>query len=227
MRLEPLPRRVWVRAALLAGLLVACVSVFVWLLQETAAGGTRAFDLAVMAWVSRRRSPGLSEIAVNLTALGSRTILTIGTALVFLLLWTGKRRLAAIDTAVACAVAGIITRAVKVLLGRPRPSSLEPLIQVAGFSFPSGHVSGITALLTATALHTIEAAPSRGLRVVLAVLHVLLIAGVGWSRVYLGVHYPSDVVAGLCVGIACALGAHGLLRTRTVVRHLRAWRGGV
>jgi len=116
----------------------------------------------------------------------------------------------------------VITRVLKIVLGRPRPAVAEQLVYVAGYSFPSGHSSGITALLTATALHTIEAATTRAQRVVLGIFHALLILGVGWSRIYLGVHYPTDVVAGICVGVACGLAAHGLLRTRTIVRQIRA-----
>jgi undecaprenyl-diphosphatase len=218
---ERLPRRALVRAALLAGLLAGSVAVFIWLLQEAAAGATDAFDRAVVAWVVASRTPELTAIAADLTALGSRTLLTISTALVFALLWTSGRRLAALDTALACISAGVITRVTKVLLERARPA-VEQLVHVGGYSFPSGHSSGITALLTATALHTIEAAPTRAQRIVLAVCHAILILGVGWSRIYLGVHYPTDVVAGICVGVACGLTAHGILRTRTIVRHIRA-----
>jgi len=74
-----------------------------------------------------------------------------------------------------------------------------------------------------TALHSIENASSRPQRIVLGAFHLVLIFGVGWSRIYLGVHYFSDVAAGLCLGIACGLAAHGLLRTRRIVRYLRGW----
>jgi undecaprenyl-diphosphatase len=222
MRLEALPRRQLVRAALLGGLLIACVGVFISLLQLTAAGATDAFDRAVVTWVAARRTPSLTAIAADLTALGSRTLLTISTAIVFALLWTSGRRLAALDTALACTAAGVITRVLKIVLGRPRPTVAEQLVSVAGYSFPSGHSSGITALLTATALHTIEVATTRAQRVVLGIFYAVLILGVGWSRIYLGVHYPTDVVAGICVGVACGLAAHGLVRTRAIVRQIRA-----
>lgn len=221
MRIEPLPRRPVVRAFVLAGMLVAALAASIYLLQRTVDGSVEALDRAVMAAVVARRTPTLTAIALDLTALGSRTLLTIGTTLACVLLWTAKRPLAAIDTALASSVAAYVTRLTKLLLSRPRPDAAEQLVHAGGFSFPSGHASGITALLTAAALHTIEMAPSRGHRAFLASVYGLLIAGVAWSRVYLGVHYPSDVLAGLCIGVACALGAHGLVRTRVILRWIR------
>lgn len=222
---EPLPRRALVRATLLAAVLVASIAVFIELLQRVSAGDTRALDQAVLTWLAAHRTPALTAVAADLTALGSRTLLTVATTLVVALLWTGGRRLAAVDTALASSSAALVTRTTKAFLGRPRPPLTDQLMQVTGFSFPSGHTSGIAALLTATALHTIEAATSRGQRIVLGILHAALILGVGCSRVYLGVHYPSDVLAGICVGIACGLAAHGLVRTRAIVRQLRALLG--
>ena len=219
MTREPLPRRALVRAAILAAVLLGSVAVFIYLLQQTLRGGMDAFDRTILAMVAAHRTPALTAIAIDLTALGSRTLLTIATTLTCTLLWTAGRRLAAIDTALASTAAGVITRLTKVLLARPRPA--EQLIQVGGFSFPSGHASGITALLAAAALHTIEMAHSRRQRIMLAAVYGLLILGVAGSRVYLGVHYPSDVVAGVCVGVACALGAHGVVRTRAVISYFR------
>ncbi len=219
---EPLPRRRVVRAFVLAGMLVAALAAFVYLLQHTATGGTDAFDRVVLAAAAAHRNPTLTAIAIDLTALGSRTLLTVGAALASVLLWTAKRRLAAIDTALASTVAALVTHVTKIGLARPRPAFAEPLVHTGGFSFPSGHASGITALLTAAALHTIEMSPHRPQRIFLGCVYGALIAGVAWSRVYLGVHYPSDVVAGVCVGVACALAAHGLLRTRAIVRWLRS-----
>jgi len=218
---EAAPRPAWVRAFLLAGMLVTCTALFIWLLEETAERDTDAFDRAVLAWVTASRRPQLTTIATDLTALGSRTLLAIATLMVVALLWTGGRKLAALDTVVACTAAGAITRLVKILLARSRPPIETQLITTTGFSFPSGHVSGVTALLAATALHTIEAARSRAQRWILGLCYAVLILGVGWSRVYLGVHYPSDVAAGLCLGIGCSLASHGLLRTPRILRSVR------
>ena len=217
--LEPLPRRTVVRAAILAAVLLASLALFIYLLQQTLRGGMDSIDRTILATVAAHRTPALTAIALDLTALGSRTFLTVATTLTCILLWASRRRLAAIDTALASSAAALITRLTKVLLARPRPA--EQLIHVGGFSFPSGHASGITALLTAAAIHTIEMTRSRSERMVLAAVYGLLILGVAGSRVYLGVHYPSDVAAGVCVGVACALGAHGVVRTRAILSYFR------
>ena len=65
-------------------------------------------------------------------------------------------------------------------------------MHAGGFSFPSGHSSSAPRYLTAVALHAIEHASSRSQRIVIAMVHAVLIGGVASSRVYLGVHYPSD-----------------------------------
>jgi undecaprenyl-diphosphatase len=220
---EPVPRRTVVRAFILAGVLIGAMGVFIYLLQQTEHGGMDALDRAVLAAVAARRTEGLTAIAVDLTALGSRTLLTIGTTLACVLLWSAKRRLAAIDTALASSTAAAVTSLTKMLLARPRPIAAAQLITVGGFSFPSGHTSGITALLVATALHTVDMARSPAQRVLLAAVYALLVFGVAASRVYLGVHYPSDVVAGMCVGIGCALAAHGIVRTRAILRWVRSF----
>jgi len=213
------------RISLLAAALAGTSATLIWVAQLVATGATETVDRAVLAWLAAHRTENLTEIAVNMTALGSRTLLMLAATLAVVLLWTSGRRLGAADTALACWSAAVLTRALKTTLGRPRPWLVDPLVQVAGFSFPSGHASGITALLTAIALHTLVAARPRWERIAVGAFLVALILGVGWSRMYLGVHYPSDVVAGVCVGVACGLGSYGLLRTPAVIRVARALLG--
>lgn len=218
----PLPCTRIVRTALIAGLLFGSASLFIVLLQAVQLGALETVDRVVGSWIVANRTPTLTKIALDLTSLGSSTLLAIATVLVVVLLWTSRRRLGALDAALAASLAALITATVKAALARARPG-FEHLALASGFSFPSGHTSGITALLTATGLHTIEAAGSRAQKFVLALFHVLLIVAVGWSRIYLGVHYTSDVIAGLCLGIACGLAAHGLVRTHVIVGHVRTW----
>ena len=219
---ETVPSRAaQVRATLFAAAFVAAAVVLVWLVQTVAAGATRDFDLAVMAWVEARRTPTLTDVATNLTALGSGTLLAVLVSLVTSVLWTSGRRLGAVETALSSTLSAVLTRAIKITLARERPLEAGRLVTAGGFSFPSGHASGIAALLTAVALVSIEAATTRAQRAVLIVFYAVLLAGVAGSRVYLGVHYPSDVVAGLCLGIASALAAHGVTRTRAALGWLR------
>jgi len=223
----PLPQRDELRAMLLAALLLGCAAVHLWLLGLVHAGLLQDLDLAIHAWVAAHRVPALTTVAVNFTALGSMTLLSAASALVTLLLWTGRRRLAAVDAALAPILAALTTALLKRTMGRPRPPFDEFLAratafaEATGYSFPSGHASGIAALLTTIALHTMEATASRGQRWVLGIFHALMLLAVGGSRVYLGVHYASDVLAGLCLGVACGLAVHGLVRTHLIVGYLR------
>ena len=220
---EQVPKRAaQVRAALLAAAAIGCVVVFVWLMQTVAAGKTRAIDETILSWMEALRSPRATVIALELTALGSSTLLAVLTSLVVAVLWTSGRRIAAIETALASSLAAVLTRVLKLALARDRPPALGRLMAASGYSFPSGHASGIAALLTAVALVTIEIARSRAQRVVFAFFYAVLILGVAGSRVYLGVHYPSDVVGGLCLGVASALVAHGITRTRSALRWVRS-----
>lgn len=127
-------------------------------------------------------------------------------------LWRHERRVA-----IWIVVSGIVAiggnALIKLIFQRDRPYFDEPLHEIGGYSFPSGHSAGAGMLFTVAILMTIVLT-GRGLkrRVIVAIL-VLLGLGVGASRIFLGVHYLSDVVAGLSFGTAVALGLWILLVT--------------
>jgi len=98
-------------------------------------------DAEIQSCIVAHRIPQLTEIAVNLTALGSATLLTVATILIAALLWSSRRRLGALDAAVASTFAAVVTAQIKALLQRPRPPLTDRLAVVQDFSFPSGHAS--------------------------------------------------------------------------------------
>jgi undecaprenyl-diphosphatase len=108
------------------------------------------------------------------------------------------RRLAWIPVAVAGA--SLITEILKLVFHRARPA-LERLVEVTGYSYPSGHATTAAAFFGALAVLAATGMKSR-LRWALAALSVMMALLVGWSRVYLGVHYASDVLGGIFVGLA-------------------------
>jgi undecaprenyl-diphosphatase len=127
--------------------------------------------------------------------------LLTGAAVVVLLL-RRRVRVAAYLIAVRLCVL-VVETALKDGLGRPRPP-IHPLTSASGFSFPSGHAGG-TAALCVSVLFVLHPAVHHRWRVVVVAAAVLLSVAVAVSRVALGVHYPSDVVGGLLVGVLCGV----------------------
>lgn len=146
-----------------------------------------------------------ARIAWNLTALGSTTVLTLVTTLAVGLLLLQRAPYQALYAATASLGGALLTGGLKAMFSRARPNVVQPLVPADGFSFPSGHALGSTVVYLTLAV--LLATRVRGRLAKLYVLSVaLLLAGlIGISRVLLGVHYPSDVLAGWMVGVAWAL----------------------
>lgn len=208
-RFERLGREVGPLIALFV--LAALVLCFGWIASEVTEGDTKHFDVAIL---TAFRTPGdlsdllgppwFEEMVRDVTSLGSYAfiILLLVAAVGFLLL-VHKHALALALT--AAELGGMLTSTLlKNLFHRARPD-LEHATRVFTASFPSGHatLSAVT-FLTLGALLTRTNADHR-VKVYFMAVAVFLTFIVGVSRVYLGVHYPSDVLAGWCVGSAWAL----------------------
>jgi undecaprenyl-diphosphatase len=162
-------------------------------------------DRSILIAVARARRPWLNPMAVDLTALGGPTLLTLFTLLVLAVALMHGQRQTARHLLVASIGAALLNSALKQLWSRPRPSEVPRLVETAGYSYPSGHSMGSAAILTTFAILSWQYVRSPGQRVAITLVAALLIALVGMSRVYLGVHYPSDVAAGVALGVAWAL----------------------
>lgn len=165
-----------------------------------------AFDDTVVrtAHVDVLGRPWLLAAATAVTDAGSPLAVNLVLAAVAAVLCAARRVRSAAYLVVARLLELGIETIVKYLLARPRPVLPDPVAHAGGFSFPSGHAAGTTVLYVALlALITRH----RRATVILASLAVLLIAGVATSRVLLGVHYPSDVVGGVLLGLTCAFAA--------------------
>lgn len=161
-----------------------------------------AWDLRVLEWFAAKRGPNLDTFFVVITWLGSFwLLLPLALALVAALAVSGHgakaMRFAA--TFGGAVVLGYVT---KLLVARPRPSALEPLVALPGDpSFPSGHAMQITAFALAAVL-ALEPTAKRSRWFVFA---MIVIALVGASRLYLQVHFPSDVLAGTAAAVLWVL----------------------
>jgi undecaprenyl-diphosphatase len=141
----------------------------------------------------------------DLTSLGGFTVLTLMTVAAIVYLLVGGKRRAALLLAAAVGGGALLSSGLKMLFLRPRPELVPHVVDVASASFPSGH-----ALLAATTYLTLGALlarvqPQWRLKVYLFSVATALALAIGASRVYLGVHYPSDVLAGWAVGAAWAM----------------------
>jgi membrane-associated phospholipid phosphatase len=141
---------------------------------------------------------------VAVTDLGSPVTVTVLTAVVsVVLLLRGHSRDAAYLVIVRVVALGGET-ALKHILARPRPDLVPWLTTAEGFSFPSGHTTGTTALCVSLLVVVVPCLQRRG-RAVAVVVAVVVSVAVAMSRVLLGVHYPSDVVGGLLAGALAAV----------------------
>lgn len=200
--------------ALLLSLLLAAAALFAFLrlASEVGEGDTMAFDrsilLALRASADRAVPIGphwLAEAMTDITAFGSTTGLLIVTAAALgYLLISGRPRTASFIL-VATGGGAAIGKLLKLAYGRPRPDLVPHLVDVTSASFPSGHaVDSAIVYLTLAALIA-RTVPDRAVRLYLLSTAILLTLTIGASRVYLGVHWPSDVVAGWSFGAAWAL----------------------
>ena len=101
--------------------------------------------------------------------------------------------------------AGILTTTIKNYIDRPRPEVVTHLIPASGFSYPSGHSLAAASLYLTVAILVCRHLQRAGHQIAILAMTVGIILLVGISRIYLGVHYPSDVASGISLGAAWAL----------------------
>jgi len=178
---------------------------FVRITRELVEGDVTALDHTILLAVTRMRPPWLTSAAIDITALGSLTLVVLFSAFTLVVLLVLRDRLGAIQLLAASAGAGILTTVTKNFIERIRPEEAQQLIVVSGFSYPSGHSLSTSALYLTIAIIAGRHVQHSGAKaaIFLAVAAVLLM--VGASRVYLGVHYATDVVSGISLGAAWAL----------------------
>jgi undecaprenyl-diphosphatase len=206
---------------ILAAILVPALllAAFLALASEVSEGDTTSFDRAILLAL---RTPGDSaepigphwiELAMrDITALGGFTVVTLVTLAAIGYLVMSARRSSALLLAVAVGGGAILSDTLKSIVARPRPDLVAHSVEVSSLSFPSGHamLSAITYLTIGALLTTVEREPAR--RGYILAVAVFLTLSIGLSRIYLGVHYPTDVLAGWAVGAAWAMACFAIAR---------------
>lgn len=169
-------------------------------------GGPTGFDRAVLNAVETTRDGGMTHVVSLLSEVFSPGLVPVwALCAAAYLLFRDRRVHRAVAVLAAVAGAGVVAEVIKMIVARPRPPAVDQLpAYEATMSFPSGHVTGTAALLVALALVG-SAAASRAARVVAVSGAIVAACFVAWTRLYLGVHWMSDVVVGLVVGTASAV----------------------
>jgi undecaprenyl-diphosphatase len=189
----------------------ALAAVFVWTFAELTdelfspnenPNDILAVDRRILLAASRLRRAWITPIALDISALGSEVALGLFTFIAVLILLMKRRMRHAAQLLIVSIGAGAATTVLKATLARARPDVVPHIAQVSGFAYPSGHSLGSAAVFTMAAIIMAEHLPRRIHKVVLGVVTTCLILLVCASRIYLGVHYPSDVAAGLVAGCA-------------------------
>jgi undecaprenyl-diphosphatase len=204
-------------ALLVVGAVVALASaaLFLWLAHEVAGGAVQRFDERVLEWLETHRSAALTSFFLAITALGSTPVIVTLTLGVAIALYLGRHSGMALAVVLTVLGGTVLSNLLKIAYRRARPDMVDHLYQAFGWSFPSGHTIGSVAFFTTIALLAAGHVRGRTLRAFLVGYALFIGLLVAVSRMYIGVHYPSDVAGGLLVGVTWSV---------TVVSAEHRWR---
>ncbi len=167
-------------------------------------GATQGIDVATLRWLEQHHTPLLTNMARELTYLGTGTVVLMIVAVSALFLWHTRHKHSAILLLAAVSGNIMLNGVLKYFFHRDRPTVFDWQTTAVSSSFPSGHAMSATVCYGTVAYLVIRLQKHRLSKVATGIAAGLLILLVCATRLYLGVHYPSDVVAGILVGLAWA-----------------------
>ena len=189
--------------SLLLGLAAAIGALvfFGWLADEVLEGETRHFDEVTRAAIHQLASPALTTLMRGLSFIGSTISLTIGT--IILVAWFAKRKWGreAKLFAITMIGAGLLNVTLKLAFKRERPVPFFNLTAPETYSFPSGHSLTSAVFFGALAAILTARIKSKRVQVAIWIVATAMFLLIGLSRIYLGVHYTTDVIAGFAAAL--------------------------
>ena len=177
-------------------------SAFIIFAAIVSGGATQRFDERVLDWLSGFRGPFLDEAALEITSLGNGIVLFALVLVASVFLWQTNHRWSVYLLIISALGGKVLNTVLKQWFDRPRPSIVDHIDVVHSMSFPSGHAMSSLVVYGSVAYLVARLEPTPWLRRTTWTLAALVILGIGVSRMYLGVHYPSDVIAGFAAGLA-------------------------
>lgn len=178
--------------------LLGSLYVFLEIADEVLEKESIFFDSIITNMITAFRSPQMTEVMLFISFLGGNYFLSLAIILMVLVLWKTHRKDAYMFGFIFLSGVGL-NLLLKEIFQRPRPD--EPLIIEALYSFPSGHAMNSFVFYAALTYFVFFHMKNKKLGMLLSFLAGLLVFLIGISRVYLGVHYPSDVIAGFLAGL--------------------------
>ena len=174
---------------------------FLKLAEELIGKGLSAFDNSIYIFISKFITEDMTDLMTLFTFMGSATALILISAIILAILWKREKSLFyGWMIAINLTISFLLDEAFKLLFQRARPDILR-LVQISGYSFPSGHsMTSISfyGLIVYLCLKYLK----QPVKYFIAGTLALLVPAIGISRIYLGVHYASDVIAGFSAGMA-------------------------
>lgn len=195
---------------LLPFLLLVVSSLFNW-------RGVGEFDTYIGEFVRGFRAPWLTDLFTGITHLGDFTFIVILllTFTAYFLIRKKQWQTPLWYILTVALGAGLLNQLMKFLFQRPRPDEVFHLVEQGGYSFPSGHSMGSMITYGALLFLVFQFAKTPVIRWLAVIVLCSLILLIGYSRVYLGVHYPSDIIGGFSLGAAWLVLCFGFYRQQT------------
>jgi membrane-associated phospholipid phosphatase len=191
-----------------------CIFLLVWLCQEVWQKESWPLDINILLNIHHFANPALDRLMLSITSLGDpEFVVIIIVVSAGWLLW--QRRLSEVKILIlACTGALVLNQGMKIIFSRPRPTLWPSLLHETSFGFPSGHAIGSIVLYGLLAYFYAVYRPHHAKGIYL--LSILFIGLIGFSRLYLGVHYPTDIIAGYITGWLWLMVCIGLLKLQKI-----------